>query len=413
MTAGGGRSYLYDGDNRPVEIDGVAFAYGPDGARWKKSIDNGRKGRWAGTNDTLYLGSVEIDSGAGTTTTYLPGGAKRVDAATFWLHSDHLGSIHAITDGAGAEVQRRTYAPYGARLGEAGSHLESKDYLGERLDQETGLLFLNARYYDPVLGRFTSPDPSDPTRPGVGVNRYAYAANDPINKLDPLGLKFGTPDDQPTLGGSGTYGGRSEHGVQVAGDTSRESELQNWAEVRSRVFRQQFENLGGTKNFTKEEAETFFGAFAREFAREFSLGLIDPEEDPIDKSLLDDSKRGAVLGAVIGALTGFGKGKTGAKLGTKAIEALGKKIDKAIEALSLTKSQRKALRSQRKQLEKEKEKLDAYIDNPDAHDNLGHLKNVPNDKARQSVIEGRMKHLEDEMRAAIKNIDDIIGGGGN
>jgi hypothetical protein len=49
------------------------------------------------------------------------------------------------------------------------------------------MLYLNARYYDPALGRFISPDDWDPTLPGVGTNRYAYAGNDPVNKSDPNG----------------------------------------------------------------------------------------------------------------------------------------------------------------------------------------------------------------------------------
>lgn len=48
-------------------------------------------------------------------------------------------------------------------------------------------MFLNARYYDPALGLFTSPDWFEVTEPGVGTNRYAYSGNDPVNKLDPLG----------------------------------------------------------------------------------------------------------------------------------------------------------------------------------------------------------------------------------
>ncbi|MER8734482.1 RHS repeat-associated core domain-containing protein, partial [Mesorhizobium sp. M1227] len=62
-----------------------------------------------------------------------------------------------------------------------------KSYIGERFDPETGLLYLNARYMDPVLGRFISPDIMDPTMAGVGTNRYAYAGNDPVNKSDPSG----------------------------------------------------------------------------------------------------------------------------------------------------------------------------------------------------------------------------------
>jgi hypothetical protein len=43
---------------------------------------------------------------------------------------------------------------------------------------------------DPVLGRFISPDDWDPTKEGVGTNRYAYAANDPVNKSDKNGHNF-------------------------------------------------------------------------------------------------------------------------------------------------------------------------------------------------------------------------------
>jgi RHS repeat-associated protein len=56
-----------------------------------------------------------------------------------------------------------------------------------RDDPETGLTYLNARYYDPILARFISPDWFDPTQPGVGTNRYAYAANNPVAYKDPSG----------------------------------------------------------------------------------------------------------------------------------------------------------------------------------------------------------------------------------
>jgi RHS repeat-associated protein len=56
----------------------------------------------------------------------------------------------------------------------------------ERQD-ETGLLHLNARAYDPLFARFVSPDWLDPIERGVGTNRYAYAGNDPVNLRDPSG----------------------------------------------------------------------------------------------------------------------------------------------------------------------------------------------------------------------------------
>ena len=50
-----------------------------------------------------------------------------------------------------------------------------------------GLQYLHARYYDPLLGRFLSPDTWDPILAGVDINRYAYAGNDPVNGSDPNG----------------------------------------------------------------------------------------------------------------------------------------------------------------------------------------------------------------------------------
>ena len=57
-------------------------------------------------------------------------------------------------------------------------------YAGARFDAETGLVYLRARHYSPTLGRFLQPDP---VGTAGGVNLYAYALNDPINRRDPRG----------------------------------------------------------------------------------------------------------------------------------------------------------------------------------------------------------------------------------
>ncbi len=77
--------------------------------------------------------------------------------------------------------------------------IDDRGYIGERFDAETGLLYLNARYYDPVLGRFLSPDTFDPTCRGWGRTRYAYAGNDPVNKSDPGGHDSEDPETQSIL----------------------------------------------------------------------------------------------------------------------------------------------------------------------------------------------------------------------
>jgi RHS repeat-associated protein len=67
----------------------------------------------------------------------------------------------------------------------------NRGFIGQYFDRDAGLLYLNARYMDPRLGLFTSPDWLDPPIPGVGTNRYAYSANDPVNLSDPNGNMFG------------------------------------------------------------------------------------------------------------------------------------------------------------------------------------------------------------------------------
>ncbi|MCP4089673.1 MAG: RHS repeat-associated core domain-containing protein, partial [Gammaproteobacteria bacterium] len=95
-----------------------------------------------------------------------------------------LKSVRVVTDNSGASTETSVYAAYGERQGNT---TETKGFIGERHDPETGLIYLNARYYDPITARFISPDDWDPVLPGVGTNRYAYAGNDPVNKSDPNG----------------------------------------------------------------------------------------------------------------------------------------------------------------------------------------------------------------------------------
>ncbi|MGO4340017.1 RHS repeat-associated core domain-containing protein, partial [Labrys sp. KB_33_2] len=93
-----------------------------------------------------------------------------------------------VADQAGTTSIATRYQPFGLAKPVTTSTATKEDhgYIGERQD-ETGLLYLNARYYDPHIARFVSPDWWDPTQEGVGTNRYAYADNNPINVSDPSG----------------------------------------------------------------------------------------------------------------------------------------------------------------------------------------------------------------------------------
>src|SRR6185436_5622858 len=103
-----------------------------------------------------------------------------------------------------------SYGPYGKPQG---TPPVSKAYINERYDAETGLQYLHFRYYDPLLGRFLSPDSWDPILKAVDINRYAYAGNDPINSNDATGHLWDDHADSPINGSWGGHEGTmlSEH----------------------------------------------------------------------------------------------------------------------------------------------------------------------------------------------------------
>jgi len=109
-----------------------------------------------------------------------------------YLHPDQLGSATAGTSQSGAVLWREQYAPYGDKLTAPTANDDLGSFTGHIDDDATtdmNLTYMQARYYDPGAGRFTSTDPVtflDTGTPGM-VNRYAYTMGDPVNMVDPDG----------------------------------------------------------------------------------------------------------------------------------------------------------------------------------------------------------------------------------
>ncbi|WP_306143142.1 RHS repeat-associated core domain-containing protein [Roseibium sp. MMSF_3412] len=186
LVSGGGRTITYDGEDRPVSVtfngQTTSFVYAPDGKRLKKTT---------GGQTTLYLGADEEITPAGTHIKHPHADVRKAGTEINWMHRDHLSSVKLMSDATGAVISENFFRPYGERsdvqIPPLGTPRESKGWIGERDDPETGLTYLNARYYDPVLARFISPDwfPADMAL--VGTNRYAYGLNNPIVLKDPSG----------------------------------------------------------------------------------------------------------------------------------------------------------------------------------------------------------------------------------
>jgi RHS repeat-associated protein len=192
------RSFAYDGENRPTSVtqngNTTSMAYGPDGERSSKSFN--------GSTYTYFGGEAELLVNAayqsGLLTTYIHPDVKREGTATDFMIKDHLASNRLTIRMGSPTPTRLDYGPFGMPLSTNGSSTpqigqpQTKGYINQRFDPETGLEYLHARYYDPLFPRFLTPDTFDPDQVGVDFNRYAYAGNDPVNFSDPNGhISFG------------------------------------------------------------------------------------------------------------------------------------------------------------------------------------------------------------------------------
>jgi RHS repeat-associated protein len=135
----------------------------------------------------------------------------------YYDYTDPEGNVLAVADAQGQVVARYDYAPYGASVTSLGAPPNGPGYTGHVNDPETGLVYMQARYYQPN-GRFVSPDPVGPSPGNIySFNRYAYANNNPIVNTDPTGMFPGdgkecTSTPYPCfVAGSGGGGGRGEN----------------------------------------------------------------------------------------------------------------------------------------------------------------------------------------------------------
>ncbi|WP_104399827.1 RHS repeat-associated core domain-containing protein [Vibrio penaeicida] len=113
-----------------------------------------------------------------------------MDGLCYFYQNDHLGTPIRMVDLNGKVVWQANYNPQGQASVEVEEVANPIRFQGQYFDQESGLHYNLARYYDPVTGRFIQPDPI-----GLlgGINHYQYAPN-PVMWIDPSGLCCEEPD---------------------------------------------------------------------------------------------------------------------------------------------------------------------------------------------------------------------------
>lgn len=188
LTAQGTKTYEWNAVNQLTRVldndtEIARFAYDGYGRRAQKIT--------SATRSYVYDGDdiVQERTVAGTTRLIHGPGVDQplasVDAGSVvsYYLADHLGSVVQQTNVSGTLTLVREYDPYGLSL--QGAATSGYAFTGREWDAETGLYYYRARYYDPTLGRFLSPDPIGFAG---GSNFYSYASGSPVQNIDPTGL---------------------------------------------------------------------------------------------------------------------------------------------------------------------------------------------------------------------------------
>ena len=150
-----------------------------------------KKTRGGATTYTFFAQyEEEVTNGVTTAISYYTFGGLRIavkrGSALYHLHGDHLGST-SLTTLSSATIASRAYYAYGSERAATGDLQTDRTFTGQKSDA-TGLLYYNARYYDPALGTFISPDSLVPNPASViDHNRFLYARGNPLKYTDPSG----------------------------------------------------------------------------------------------------------------------------------------------------------------------------------------------------------------------------------
>lgn len=209
MVSGGGRTITWMSFNQVASVVqgsfSSTFSFGAGHERVKEVSHLGT---------TIYVGGIyeKVTNGAAFQHKhYIMAPTGRIAVYTEssgtaptvrYFHTDGLGSITAVTDEAGRVEKRFAFDAWGRRIDPTtGSAITGTTAAGysrgftdhEQLD-DLGLVHMNGRVYDPVLGRFLSADPYvQDSSDSQAYNRYSYLTNNPLGGTDPSGF-FGLKD---------------------------------------------------------------------------------------------------------------------------------------------------------------------------------------------------------------------------
>lgn len=204
-----GRLFTYSTFDKPTRITKggqiTEFKYGPNRARYLRTDRVNSQ-----ATKTRYLGNVEkitnsdgtelVKRHLGNVVITQAGTQTGQSVATHYQLKDHLGSLDVTSLGDGSNWKFYEFDAWGKRRGINGLNLSSstvvnfdtsittRGFTGHEMLDQVGMIHMNGRIYDPVLGRFLQADPFiDGVTNTQGYNRYSYVGSNPLSYTDPTG----------------------------------------------------------------------------------------------------------------------------------------------------------------------------------------------------------------------------------
>ena len=366
--------------------------------------------------------------------------AYSIDGTLTTTAAGHLGSTE-ITNTNGS-IARQTYLPYGNTRSNTTNQLTTdKTYTGQT-DDGLGWMHYRARQYDPTLGRFLQAD----TITTDGLNRYTYVRNNPLNATDPTGMCSEIVDGACVIWGngwsynhgmvmpselraaylysgngpstgSGTSGSRAAAFIRALagpGIDKVESGLAKIGTCLSATLHGSSCSKGGVTQIDRavgsETAQILIGAAEIGVGTAMIISPTASEAIQCYEGVTSGCAGLALTVATAGIVYGGAAWIDDIARATNRAQKLTDSFDNQLRALST--SQQRAVRSLQQQVASHTSKLEAYKADQDAFDNLGILGRAPTDQIRQSIIDGRIRHLTNEIQAFQDQIDKLLGGKG-
>lgn len=195
LQSKGGVVYTFDPLDRMTQVvsgtQTVDFDYNGDGVRLGKTT-NGIATTYV-QDVAAPLPLVLQETTSGQTDHYLYGNdliaTEDPSSSQAFYHADGLGSVRALSNETGQQTDSYSYDVFGTLRNHTGFTDSTFGFTGEQHDDEVGLIFLRARYYDSEIGRLSSSDPFPSFEiSSQGYNRYVYVVNSPANFTDSTGM---------------------------------------------------------------------------------------------------------------------------------------------------------------------------------------------------------------------------------